>query len=396
MTPRKMARSRVALLVASSAIVFLLLGGGLTLGVGPENGSHRQVILFAEVLSLVLDNYVDPVDGDTLLRGAYEGMLGGLDPLGAYLNPKEVARWKKAPQGRQVGPGLAVLKGAGYLHVVSVAPGSPAEVAGIEPGDQIRQVEETSIRDISLAQARRLLEGEPGTAVRLSILRPREGFKREELTVTRAARKDAAYALTMDRGVAVLTVRDLARLPDRAFTTEIEGLRERGVEKLLLDLRDVADGTTREGAKVASLFAIGDQLVLKDRAGRVYETLRSDRKAPLWSGRVGVLVNGATAGGAEALAALLRQERGAEVYGEATHGLGAEPKLLELQNGAGLLVSAYVWETSSGQRWNDGGLEPDTLVAVQGADKEDQVRQLDRALDLFVKHAEVEPARKAA
>ena len=389
-------RSRIALLVASSAIVVLLMGGGLALGVGSENGSHRQVVLFAEVLSLVTENYVDPVDRDELLRGAYEGMLGGLDPLGAYLTPTEVSAWKKSPSGRHVGPGLGVLKSSGSLVVVAVAEDSPAAAAGIEPGDHIRRVEDVSLRDISLAQARRLLEGEAGTSVRLSVLRPSKGFRREELTVARAARRDAPFALTVDRGVAVLALRDLSRVPERALVEQLQDVREGGAERLLVDLRDVADASVKDGARVAALFAEGEQLVLKDRAGRVVETVRSERRAPAWSGPIGVLVNGATAGGAEAVAVLLRAQRGAEVYGEQTHGLGAEPKLLELQDGSGVLISAYVWETPSGSRWNDDGLSPDTRVAATGPAREEHAQQLSRALDLFVKKPVGENARKAA
>ena len=109
-----------------------------------------------------------------------------------------------------------------------------------------------------------------------------------------------------------------------------------------------------------------------------------------------MLVNGATAAGAEALAALLRAQKHAAVYGEATQGLGAEPKLIELQDGSALLISASVWETASGARWNEDGLTPDTVVAVSGADEDDLAAQLGKALDLFVKATETAEAKKAA
>ena len=260
-TPVRTSRGRILLLTASCLVVTLLLGGGLALGV--EQSSHRQVILFAEVLSLILDNYVDPPDAEALMKGAYEGMLGGLDPMGAYLTAGEVAAWKKAPQGKRVGPGVTVLKGAGYLHVVAVAAGSSAASAGIEQGDQIRRIDEASLRDLSLAQARRRLEGEPGSTVKVSVLRPRDGFKRQELTLTRTPRTDAPWSLSRDaaRHVAVLTTVDLARLPDKALLTELEGLPAKGVDRLLLDLRDVADGSVKDGARLAGVFATGDQLV---------------------------------------------------------------------------------------------------------------------------------------
>jgi carboxyl-terminal processing protease len=205
--------------------------------------------------------------------------------------------------------------------------------------------------------------------------------------------------MTVDttRGVAILTPADLARMPDKGLLAEMDALHGRGIDRLLIDLRDLSDASVKDGAKVASLFAAGDQLVLKDKQGKVVEKVaNSGRASVAWPGSVGVLVNGATAGGAEALAALLRAQKHAAVYGEATQGLGAEPKLIELQDGSALLISASVWETTSGVRWNEDGLQPDTVVAVTGADQDDLAAQLGKALELFVKATEPAEARKAA
>jgi carboxyl-terminal processing protease len=296
---------------------------------------------------------------------------------------------------------VSVLKGSGYLHVVSVAAGSSAASAGIQPGDQIRRIDEASLRDLSLAQAKRRLEGEPGSSVKLLLLRPKEGFKRLEVTVTRAARKDTPWTMTVDggRGVAILTPADLARMPDKALLADLDALRARGIDRLLLDLRDLSDAAVKDGARVASLFASGDQLLLKDKQGKVVDKVTSTsagKNGPAWTGSVAVLVNGATAAGAEALTALLRVQKHASVYGEATQGLGSEPKLVELQDGSGLLISAAVWETASGVRWNEDGLTPDTVVAVSGGEQDDLAAQLGKTLDLFVKATAPTEARKAA
>ena len=91
--------SRSLLLVASGLVMALLLGGGLVVKVGAAENSYRQAVLFAEILSQVLDNYVDPVEADALLAGAYEGMLSSLDPNGAFLSPEEVTAWKNRDEG---------------------------------------------------------------------------------------------------------------------------------------------------------------------------------------------------------------------------------------------------------------------------------------------------------
>ena len=118
--------SRAILLVASALVVVLLLGGGFALRVGGAENSFQQPARFAEILSLVMENYVDEVGMDGLLQGAYEGMLGGLDPNGAFLTPVEVAEWRSGGPVATAWPGIGVLRVGRSLQVVSVTPASPA------------------------------------------------------------------------------------------------------------------------------------------------------------------------------------------------------------------------------------------------------------------------------
>ena len=147
-----MRSTRSFLLVVSAILVACLLGGGLAVKVGAGESSFHQVVVFSEVLSLVLENYVDPVEADRLLTAAYEGMLGGLDAHGAYLTAEEVREWKAGNDGALAHPGFAVLKAGRSLQVVSVDEGSPAAEAGIEIGDQIRSIDGRPIRDIRLPE----------------------------------------------------------------------------------------------------------------------------------------------------------------------------------------------------------------------------------------------------
>ena len=128
--------SRSLLLIASGLVMALLLGGGLIVKVGAAENSYRQAVLFAEILSQVLDNYVDPVEADALLEGAYDGMLSSLDPNGAFLSPEEVVAWKSRKGGlaEEAGPGLSVLKGSHSLQIVGVDEGSSAEESGDHRG----------------------------------------------------------------------------------------------------------------------------------------------------------------------------------------------------------------------------------------------------------------------
>ncbi len=275
-------------------------------------------------------------------------------------------------------------------------PGTPAEDAKLGRGDQIRRIDGRSLRNLSMEQTLRLLRGEPGSSVRLTVLHTREGFKREELTLTRVVRPDPPYRFEVRDGIALLTPSDLRRIAPDSLAADLKGARDRGIDRLLLDLRNVSDGGPRDVLGLVGLFTGGDLLVLKDRDGRVVETLRSALAGDVWPGPVGALVNGGTAGGAEAFARVLQSRRQARLYGETTYGLGAEPKLFELPDGSGLLVSALLWETASGQGWNGEGIAPDKVIRPDVKPDEADEEQLKRALEEFSAAQPAEPARKAA
>jgi len=391
-----MRRSRIVLLISSLAVVAFLLGSGAALKAGAGDGTFRQMLLFSEVLSYAVDNYVDRVDTDKLMRGAEEGLMSGLDAHGAFLSPDDVAAWKRGVGVTDpADPGFSILKAGPVLQVIAVAPSSPAEGAAIASGDQIRRIDGRSVRSISLDQAERLLKGAPGTTVEIDLFRVKD-LKREMVKVARAARRDPAYELEMNAGIAVLKIRDFDRVPSDALIAELGSVKDRGADRLLIDLRDSASMSTRRVSGVAELFTSGPFLKLSDRNGRQVETLEGTRAKPAWAGPVGLLVNGATAGAAEGLATILHDRRKAPIYGESTYGLGTEPRLIELPEGGGLLVPGYVWETPSGKRWNAEGVAPDKVVKSDGRRDDADDDQLKKTLDEFGKSDAAEAALKAA
>jgi len=392
--------TRLVPLLVSVTLVLFLLGGGLVAKVGDEDNSFHQVVVFSEVLSLVLDSYVEAVDARTLLHGAYEGMLAGLDSHGAYLTPDELKEWKAFREQGLADPGISVLLAGRALQVVSVDPGSPADEAGIQVGDQIRHVDGRAIRELSLDQSWRLILGAAGTTVRLDLFHASGGFRREEIEVARAARKSPAYQLQVKREIGVLRIHDMSRVPVDELVEELDDVRSRGVTHLLLDLRNLADVHPGRVEALAGLFSSGPLLRLRDRAGNLMEDVTSAREQTAWSGSITALVNGGTAGSAEGLASVIHSAGKGMVIGEKTYGLGSRVKLYEMEDGSGLLVSAALWETVSGARWNGEGIEPDEVIHGKGPDYEKRFAdQLDQALDFVERHdtgSEAGSERKAA
>ncbi len=379
--------TRLVPLLVSVMLVLFLLGGGLVANVGDEDNSFHQVVVFSEVLALVLDSYVESLEARTLLQAAYEGMLAGLDSHGAYLTPDELEEWKAFREEGWADPGISVLLAGRSLQVVSVDPQSPAEEAGIRVGDQIRRVDGRSVRELSLDQAWRLIQGRAGTTVRLDLFHSDDGFRREEMEVARAARESPAYHLEVQREIGVLRIFDMSRVPVEELIEELDDVRSRGVTHLLLDLRNLADTHPGRVGELGGLVSSGPLLRLRDRAGNLIQDVASSRERAAWSGSITALVNGATAGSAEGLASVIQATPGGMVLGEPTYGLGSRVKLYEMQDGSGLLMSAALWETAAGTRWNGDGVEPDEVIRGKGSDYEERFAdQLGRALDFVGQH----------
>jgi len=225
----------------------------------------------------------------------------------------------------------------------------------------------------------------------LGLLRPADRFRRHDVEVIRAASKGAAYRLNVEQGIAHLKIHDLKRVVTDDLAGELDDVRSRGVEMLLIDLRNLAEHGSRAAAALTGVFQAGELLNLRNRQGELLETVSSQREAVGWPGEIAVLVNGATAGGAEAVARTLQAGREAVVFGETTFGLGAEPELLELEDGSGLLISAAIWETSSGASWNADGIEPDRVVRGRGSEfAAASADQLERVLELLRERDKVE------
>jgi carboxyl-terminal processing protease len=391
-----MTRGRIVLLVISLAVVVLLLGGGMMVKVGAADGRGGNTRLFMQALTRIEEFYVDPLVTDELLQGACEGMMSELDTRGAFLTPDEVREWTESKDGDLAGSGLSVLKGYGVLQVVAIQQGSPADLAGIVPGDQIRRIDGRPVQDHSLDQIWNLLRGPAGSVVRLEMVHPAKGFSREEIELQRVSPRWAAYDLRVQRAVAVLEIRDLSLLSPERLAQELGDVGSRGIETLLIDMRNVVESRTREAMTLVNLFHEGEAFELKDRAGETIEKLSSGEGDSAWKGDIAVLVNNATAGGPEAVAALLKDRLGAKVFGEPTYGLATEPGFFLLSDGSGVLLSVSAWQVSGGSGWADEGVTPDLVLHGEGRTFAERMdNQLEAAIEAIESPEEIPDGSEA-
>jgi carboxyl-terminal processing protease len=339
-------------------VLFVVVGAGLA-RVGGEK-AYRYLNVFGDALQLIRSHYVDPVDDDELLAGAFEGMVGGRDGFSAYLDREEMSELQE-PRG-EAGTGLVLLPAGGASVVVAVRPDSPAERAGIKVGDQIWAIDDEPLMQLAHEQVLRRLSGAAGEVRRLRMLDGRTFQRRsEELTLERVG-FDAFELSVREGGIALLGVADLERISLEDLAEELGAVQSRGAESLLLDLRSVVGGTPEQAASFLSLFLDGGTAArLSSRDGRD-ELVAVPAGGVAWRGDLRILTNGATAGAAELVGAALRERADALLVGESTYGLGALQELLTLDESAGVLLSTRSMTSPEGLSWHGEGLEPENAI----------------------------------
>lgn len=351
------------IVVSGLLVAFVLLGGvlGRTLAV---EGTYSYLKLFNEVLYLIRNNYVEPIREQTLMEGAYRGMLESLDPQGEYL---DATLFEEALEGKRRGPadlGLVLSKRRGYAVIVSALQGSPGERADLRTGDQVLTIDGRSTREVGVWKATRALQGEEGSKVRLSVMRT-NGSRREEVELTRELPQSSplTYRL-LEPEVALLRLGNLQKGDSERLREALAQAKMEGAGRLILDLRGNAGSLLQEAVRVASLFTgEGTVVTLADRHDGDSE-LRAPPGEPIWNGPLVLLVDSGTANGAEVLAAAIRDRTDGLLVGERTWGVGSIQKLIPLPAGDGIRISVGKFVSPNGEEWHGVGLSPDVEQAA--------------------------------
>jgi carboxyl-terminal processing protease len=353
-----MNRARLGWLGASLALVLVLLSGAVAGRARSVEEPYGGLKVFGEALHHVQNNYVDRVDADALISGAYQGLMAMLDSDSEYLPPGEAQAAAGEPAPADVG--LTPIRVDLVMRVLSVRPGSPAARAGVRAGWYLRTIGEQPTREMTASRAARALAGPGGSTLKVAVVKPGDP-KKLELELTREAPPAEALVATTPRPRLVHA--RLLRIDAAALAALRQSLRQAPADALvLLDLRDNAGGSYEEAVHLANLF-IGDgvlgRLRERDRERAVFEARGKERA---WPGEVVVLVDRGTAGAAELVAAALKSRGRARLLGEKTAGVGAYQEVLELPNGGALRLSVAKYQDPNGQAWHGEGIVPDQAV----------------------------------
>jgi carboxyl-terminal processing protease len=344
-------RTKFALILVSATLaIYTFVGGWIsTRAQQPANDPNAQLRIFESVLQHIQNDYVDEPNMEKVRAGALRGLAYGLDPYSTYLTPDQVREFSENGKDSQAGIGAELSQVASYLYVIAPGKGSPADQAGVRAGDIIEYIDSKATRDISLYDAKQLLNGPSGSEVKLRILRANS--KPLTLAVKRGAFRAPAAESRMEAGkIGVLRINSLASGEANEARNRLHDLVKQGAQKVVVDLRATAGGSLNEAVAVANLF-IKDGAIAETvgREAKVLKTFSADPKAVVFTGPIVALIDGGTAGAAEVVAsAILERSRG-QVVGEKSFGAGAEQQLFTLRGGDGLLLTTVKWASASGK-----------------------------------------------
>ncbi|HSS19333.1 MAG TPA: S41 family peptidase [Pyrinomonadaceae bacterium] len=374
-------RTKFALILGSATLALYTLVGGwmstiATRAQQPTNDPNAQLRIFESVLQHIQNDYVDEPNMEKVRAGALRGLAYGLDPYSTYLTPEQVREFGHESKDNQVGIGAELSQVASYLYVIAPMKGSPADQAGVRAGDIIEYIDAKATRDISLYDAKQLLNGASGSEVKLRILRANS--RPLTLAVKRGAFRAPAAEARMEAGhIGILRVNSFASGEAADARARVQELVKQGAQKIVVDLRGTAGGSIDEAVAVASLF-IKDGVIAQTsgREGKALKTFEADSKATIFQGPAVVLIDTGTAGAAEVVASAFLERNRGQVIGEKSFGAGAEQQLFTLRGGDGLLLTTVKWASASGKPFlgedrNRSGVTPS--VAVKGAELADTV-----------------------
>jgi len=344
-------RTKFALILLSATLaLYTVVGGWIsTRAQQPANDPNAQLRIFESVLQHIQNDYVDEPNMEKVRAGALRGLAYGLDPYSTYLTPDQVREFNGNGKDRPVGIGAELSQVASYLYVIAPIKGSPADQAGVRAGDIIEYIDGKATRDISLYDAKQLLNGPAGSEVKLRILRANS--RPVTLTIKRGSSRAPAAEARMEAGrIGVLRINSFAEGEATDAHARLQDLIKQGVQKIVLDLRGTAGGSIDDAVAIANFF-IKDGTIAQTtgREGKTLKTFAADPKLAIFGGPVVALIDTGSAGAAEVVASALVERNRGQVVGEKSFGAGAEQQLFTLRGGDGLLLTTIKWASASGK-----------------------------------------------
>jgi carboxyl-terminal processing protease len=416
-----MVRNKGKLLVFLGSFLIVVYGVSAAF-YARDDDAYKELSVFINALKRIDTDYVETPDMNRVQEGAMRGLLDALDPYSSFLTKEQYSAFLKRKEDGKAGVGLVLSKRADVVYVVSCENGGPADTAGIRPGDYMIAIDGRDVEDKSLLEVDSMLRGAPGTKVKVSLFRSAKS-KPVDIELARSSQGANPVASKMlDGKVGLLDVSSLASPAMEQAKLKLKTLVSAGAEKILLDLRDCAEGAASDGAELANYF-IGSGIIYysQNRQGERTRVIEASPEKVITELPLVVLIDGSTSGAAEIVAGALKDHKRATIVGEKSFGSGSDQKTIQLKSGAVLILSVAKYYTPGGKVIQDetarnAGIQPDVespdtekrqdLAVESYYDEQDDAAkyrqfkekiekiQLDKALEILSESKE--PLKKAA
>ncbi|MGA9177576.1 MAG: S41 family peptidase [Desulfobacterales bacterium] len=325
--------------------------------------------LMAEAWNSIHTHYVDraAIKPRPLTYGAISGMVDALGDTGhsTFLSPQMIKEEEDFTAGEYKGIGAEIRMKAGHVVIVAPLDGSPAQKAGLQPGQIIIAVDGEDITGLSLFQAVKRISGPAGTKVALKILDPGTGQIRE-VTLERAAIKmnNITWHWLPGTRIAHLRIAGFSQGVTKDLKQALKPIKTDGLKGLILDLRNNPGGLLAEAVSTASQFLSGGNVVLEKNVKGQITDISVEKGGLARHIPMVCLVNGGTASGAEIVAGALQDHRRAELVGTTTFGTGTVLENFPLSDGSALLLAVQEWLTPDGHTIWHKGITPNLVISL--------------------------------
>lgn len=334
--------------------------------------------------------YLGEINDEELIDGAIKGYVSALgDPYTVYYTKKEMAEIMQETNGNYVGIGIYMTlnKEMKAIEVIKPMENSPAEKAGILQGDIITKVDGEAYTGDKMDEASNKIKGEAGTKVKIEILRDGETkefeITREKILISHITTK------VLENNIGYIAISDFDGGCANEFETKYQKLKEQGITKLIIDIRNNGGGIVDEAIDILDLIIDKGSTLLITTNKNGEEEITKAKKEPIINMPIVVLTNGYSASASEILAGALKDNEKATLVGTTTYGKGVIQELHQLTDGSGLKITTNEYFTPNHNKINKVGIEPNVTIELSDEAKttlnlkEEDDNQLQKAIEIL-------------
>jgi len=350
-----------------------------------ENSIYEELPLLADTITIVQSDYVEEVDPQKLIYGALQGMLSSLDKHSQFMDPDTYKEMKVETKGEFGGLGIVITIKDDLLTIISPIDDTPAYKVGIKAGDKIIKIDGESTKDITLIDAVKKMRGKPGTQCMLTVLREGEQ-KFLEFTITRAIIKIESIkeAKVIEDKIGYIRLIEFQEKTPEELEKALKQLERKGIESLILDLRNNPGGLLNVAVKVADKFLPENEVIVSTRGRRPEQDIvfKSTSQGAHRDYPLIVLINEGSASASEIVAGAIRDHNRGMLLGHKSFGKGSVQTVIPLSDGSGLRLTTAKYFTPSGICIHDIGIEPDILVDLETKEEEEEKEVLEKKVEV--------------